>query len=84
MLAGLEESSSSARMSRYESGIHEPPHQFVETIGRVLGIPLAYFYCSDDRLADIIRIYGEISEADREALHRVAVDTAASSPSTYG
>lgn len=72
ILVGLEESSSSARMSRYESGIHEPPLQFVEAVAKVLGISAAYFYCSDDRLAEIIRIYSDLSEAKREALHSAA------------
>lgn len=76
ILAGLEESSSSARMSRYESGIHEPPHQFVETLAKVLGISAAYFYCADDRLADIIRIYSDLSEAKRDLLHRSAINIA--------
>ena len=70
VLAGLEESSSSARMSRYESGIHEPPFQFIEAISGVLGISSAFFYCADDRLADIIRIYSELSESKRKILHK--------------
>ena len=68
VLAGLEESSSSARMSRYENGVHEPPLQFVEAIAKVVGVPAAYFYCSDDRLADLIRMYADLSEAKRDAL----------------
>jgi transcriptional regulator with XRE-family HTH domain len=76
ILAGLEESSSSARMSRYESGIHEPPHQFVEAVAKVLGVSAAYFYCADDRLADIIRIYSDLSEVRRAALHQNAVEIA--------
>ena len=77
VLAGLEESSSSARMSRYESGVHEPPYQFVEAIAHVLGIQPAFFYCSDDRLADIILIYGALPEDERQALHRSAVERSA-------
>lgn len=73
MLAGLEESSSSARMSRYESGIHEPPLQFIEAIAKVLGISPAYFYCSDDRLADIIRLYAELPEAKRGDLYNTFI-----------
>lgn len=73
VLAGLEESSASARMSRYESGIHEPPLLFVEAIAKVLGISAAYFYCNDDRLAEIIRIYSDLSEAKRIALHQSAI-----------
>ena len=76
ILAGLEESSSSARMSRYESGIHEPPFQFVEAVAKVLGISAAYFYCTDDRLAEIIQIYSDLSEVKREALHQRAIKIA--------
>lgn len=68
VLAGLEESSSSARISRYESGIHEPTHQFVDALAKVLGVSSAFFYCADDRLAAIILSYSEMSERNREAL----------------
>lgn len=73
VLAGLEESSSSARMSRYESGIHEPTLQFVEAVAKVLGMSAAFFYCADDRLAEIIQIYSDLSEAKREALHQQSI-----------
>jgi transcriptional regulator with XRE-family HTH domain len=73
VLAGLEESSSSARMSRYESGIHEPPIQFVEALAKVLGVSSSYFYCADDRLAQIIMAYSELYEAKRQTLHESAL-----------
>jgi len=68
VLAGLEESSSSARMSRYESGVHEPPFKFAEALANVLGVPVAYLYCSDDRLAEIILTYSNSPEAVRQDL----------------
>lgn len=55
-------------MSRYENGVHEPPLQFIEAIARVVGEPAAFFYCNDDRLADLILIYADLSEAKRDAL----------------
>lgn len=76
VLAGLEESSSSARMSRYESGVHAPPLQFVEAVAKVLGLSAAFFYCSDDRLADIIRIYSASSEDKRNLIHQNALQIA--------
>jgi transcriptional regulator with XRE-family HTH domain len=76
VLAGLEESSSSARISRYESGIHAPPLQFVEAAAKVLGLSAAFFYCSDDRLADIIRIYSEASEVKRKRIYQNALEIA--------
>jgi len=68
VLAGLEESSSSARISRYEGGVHEPPMKFAEALAKVLGVPVAFFYCSDDRLAEIILAYSDASEVKRRAL----------------
>jgi len=72
VMAGLEESSSSARMSRYESGVHEPPFQFVEALARALNVSPAYFFCPDDRLADLILIYSGVPEAKRRLLHEAA------------
>lgn len=76
VLAGLEESSSSARISRYESGVHEPPLSFAESLAKVLGVPAAYFYCSDDRLAEIILAYADMPEVQRHALHTKANELA--------
>jgi transcriptional regulator with XRE-family HTH domain len=73
VMAGLEESSSSARMSRYESGVHEPPFQFVESLARVMSVSPAYFFCPDDRLADIILIYSSVQDAERQKLHKAAM-----------
>lgn len=67
VMIGLDEGCSSARMSRYESGVHEPPFQLVKLIAKVLGVSTAYFYCDDDRLAEIIRIYSGLSDGGRDA-----------------
>lgn len=53
-MIGLDESSSSARISRYESGIHEPPLAIAESLAAALGVPLPYFYCDDEQLAGVI------------------------------
>lgn len=76
VLAGLEESSASARMSRYESGIHEPPFEFVQAIAKVLGVSPAFFYCPDEKLAEIIRAYSDLPESKRRALHKTAIEFA--------
>lgn len=68
VMIGLDEGCSSARMSRYESGVHEPPFQLVKLVAKVLGVSPAYFYCDDDRLAEIIRIYSGLSDGSRDAL----------------
>lgn len=51
---GLDESTSSARISRYESGVHEPPLPTARKIALELNVPLAYLYCDDDKIAEII------------------------------
>jgi transcriptional regulator with XRE-family HTH domain len=76
ILAGLEESSSSARISRYESGVHEPPLSFAESSAKVSAVPAAYFYCSDDRLAEIILHCADMSEAQRRELQAKAGELA--------
>lgn len=54
VLIGLDEGCSSARISRYETGIHEPPFEIAKSLAAVLGVPVAYFYCPEDELAEVI------------------------------
>lgn len=68
VMIGIDEGSSSARMSRYESGIHSPPFKVAEQLAKELKIPVAYFYCCDDRLAEIILLYYMAPEKGRAAI----------------
>lgn len=68
VLIGIDEGSASARMSRYENGIHSPPFELVEKIATALKLPAAYFYCSDDRLAELMKIYFISNSKQRENL----------------
>ena len=54
VLIGIDESSSRARISRYELGTHEPPVKTARLLAQALGIPLAYLYCDDDGVADLL------------------------------
>lgn len=71
IMIGLDEGCSSARMSRYENGVHEPPFVIAEQIAKALGVSASYFYCSDDHLAEIILNYSNLSEKEREASHLI-------------
>jgi transcriptional regulator with XRE-family HTH domain len=51
---GIDESSSRARISRYELGVHEPPVPTARFIADALGVPLAYMYCEDDKVAALL------------------------------
>jgi len=64
VLIGLDEGSSSARMSRYESGVHEPPYPTALNIAKALKIPVAYLYCDDDQLAELILLLATVKKKD--------------------
>lgn len=74
VMIGLDEGCSSARMSRYESGVHEPSFSIAEQIAKVLGLSACYFYCSDDYLAEIILNYSKLSKKEREACYPIQRD----------
>jgi transcriptional regulator with XRE-family HTH domain len=74
VMIGLDEGSSSARMSRYENGIHEPPFVIAEQIAKVLRISACYFYCSDDRLAEVILNFSKLSKKERVACYPIQSD----------
>lgn len=52
--AGMEESSASARMAGYEAGKHLPEIDVAQQLANSMGLPLAYFFCEDDLLAQVI------------------------------
>jgi transcriptional regulator with XRE-family HTH domain len=54
VLIGLDESSSRARISRYELGVHEPPVAIARLIADALGVPLPYLYCDDYAVAALL------------------------------
>lgn len=54
VLIGLDESSSRARISRYELGVHEPPVETARLIAEALRVPLPYLYCDDDDVASLL------------------------------
>ena len=55
VLIGLDEGCSSARISRYETGIHEPPFETAQLIAKVLDVPVAYFYCPQNDVAELLQ-----------------------------
>jgi len=76
---GIDESTSSARISRYETGTHEPPFATASNLARVLEVPVAYFYCEDDRLADFLVNYAALGEPQRSQVVKLAAELASSS-----
>lgn len=68
VMIGIDEGSASARISRYETGTHEPSFSIAERLAEALKIPTAYLYCDDDRLAVIVEHYGRMDTDKRERL----------------
>jgi len=52
--AGLDEAVASARMNRYEVGVHEPDYGTALRVAQKLDVPVAYLYCDSDSLADLL------------------------------
>ena len=63
---GIDESSSRARISRYELGVHEPPVPTARAIADALGVPLAYLYCEDDNVAALLLALHQLKPAARD------------------
>jgi transcriptional regulator with XRE-family HTH domain len=68
VLIGLDEGTSSARISRYETGTNDPPIKTARNIAEALGVPLGYLYCDDDRLAQLILAINELPAEEQEEL----------------
>lgn len=68
VMIGIDEGASSARMSRYESGTHQPPFALIPRIAQALGVPQAYFFCEDDALAEVVLLFSRLPNASQQAL----------------
>jgi transcriptional regulator with XRE-family HTH domain len=66
--AGLDPFVASARINRYELGIHKADYPFACRLAAVLSVPVAYFYADDDDLAELILLYGQASKRARSRL----------------
>jgi len=67
-MIGIDEGCASARISRYETGIHQPPYALAQKLAAVLNIPTAYLYCEDENLAALILEWGKLSSRKRRRL----------------
>lgn len=62
---GLDEATASTRVSRYETGVHEPPFDTAVLLAQALDVPSPYLYCEDDELAALILSWGGLSKVER-------------------
>jgi len=77
VMIGMDEGSSSARMSRYETGTHEPPFSLTEKLADALKVPAAYFYCDDDQLAVLLIRYSVLGSSAKEQVQTLVANLSA-------
>ncbi len=63
--AGIDEFVASARINRYEKGVHETSIKTAQQLADVLEVPLAYFYTDDDMLAELMLAFLTLSPEEK-------------------
>ena len=65
---GIDESCSRTRISRYETGKHEPADAICRLLAKALQVPVGYFYCDDDLEAEALLIIHAVSEDQKRRI----------------
>jgi transcriptional regulator with XRE-family HTH domain len=68
ILAGLDPFVASTRINRYEQGVHAADLATAKRLAKALGVPLAYLYADNDRLARMIRAFSKLDAAEQEKI----------------
>ena len=68
--AGLDEFVASARVNRYEQGVHQPDLDTAGRLAKVLDVPLAYLFADDERLAKAILGFARLQRSEKDAVLR--------------
>jgi transcriptional regulator with XRE-family HTH domain len=58
--AGIDEFAASARMNQYERGKHLPDLDTAKRLADALEVPMAYLYCPEDELAELLLVMGQV------------------------
>lgn len=65
---GFDRSHGTARISQYETGKHAPDFAMAKKMADAIGVPVAYLYCDDDKLAELIVASSKLSESEIDKL----------------
>ena len=65
---GIDESCGKTRISRYESGVHEPPLHITKQLANALGVSLPYLFCCDETTAEVVLIADRLDSHEKELL----------------
>ncbi len=70
----MDEGSISARISRYETGVRQPPFATVERLAAALEVPVTYFYCADECLAEFLIRYESLSRKQKDKVKALVAE----------
>ncbi|MDO6475554.1 helix-turn-helix transcriptional regulator [Alteromonas sp. 1_MG-2023] len=62
---GISCSSASGRMNHYEKGRHLPDMETLGKMAEELSVPIAYFFCESDDMAELVTLFSKMSEEER-------------------
>jgi transcriptional regulator with XRE-family HTH domain len=65
---GVEESSASSRMNHYEQGRHYPDAETIKKMAEALDMPLPFFFCESDKLAQLICLVADLNDDEQDTL----------------
>ena len=65
---GIPEESSSARVNRWEKGVHPPSLKSAEELAEVLGLPLPALVSRDDLMAEVIAGFALLPKAEQQRI----------------
>lgn len=65
---GMEPNLASARMTQYEKGQHAPNFQLLKRLSEALEVPIPYFFCEDETVAELILELDKLDPAERQRL----------------
>lgn len=66
--AGLDRFVASTRINRYERGVHQPDPVTIQRMADALGVPAAYLFASDERLARMILAFSSLSAKTQDSV----------------
>ena len=70
---GMEAGTASARMNHYEKGKHTPDFNTLKAIADELGVPVAYFFCESDKMAELVCIFNQMDSNQQDDLIKLLI-----------
>lgn len=61
---GFDRSHGTARISQYETGKHAPDFAMAKKMANALGVPVAYLYCDDELLSELLLIVSKMDSTE--------------------